>query len=1183
MKLRPYLHLGLAAALTLGALSANADYATTLSSLNPLGYWRLNEPSQPVVPTYPMTNSSAAGNALNGDYFGVPLLGQPGALSTDNAVNLNGVSQYAQVSNNAACNPSGPFTVEFWANLTNVSAGAKSGVVSRYITVAGGPTGQFGYLFFANNGNSQWQFRVYNGTAGVTVTDPATALQADTWYHVVGVYDGSQIQIYVNGVASATPVVATCVVNTNTPLRIGAGTTETAPSLFFPGYLDEVAIYPTALTPDQIYAHYDAATTNAAGYAAQVQSLNPNAYWKLNEPTVPPYVPYMATNAGSLGSAQDGTYSIFGSTSGVAGPLRGQFAGFETDNRSVALNGSSGLISIPGFATSTDTATFVGWIKRSGSQGNASPIILQRAAGSPATGLVVDFNNRLGYVWNDDAATYSFNPGADFFIPDNVWTFAAVSISPTEATMYIGSTNGLRAITRTGAHAPHDFSFGPLQIGRDGTSTGRAIRGNLDEVAIIGSALDAATVSNLFYSATPALLTVTRTPANPVYEGVNVTFTAYAASSAPANYQWRRNGTPVGGNSSVLALNNVTPANDGNYDVIVTVGSQSVTSVVDTITVIAGPPVVVTPPASLTRYVGGSATFSVVAAGTTPFTYQWREGTTDIPDATNASYTIPSVTLANATNYSVRITNPNGNLTSAAATLTVLPASSSYAGAAMHRQADHYWSLNETSGTNAFDYAGGLNGTFPAPPVVTPGAVGPRTPDQPGFDSGNTAYQLDGVTGWITCPPLNWNTNAATFSAWVYLTGYDDGLSGVVFSRGTSASGIHIGNTGELGYHWDDGQWAFSSGLFVPLNEWVFLALVVEPNQGTLYMGTSNELASAVNSATHDAATLTDPLYLGRDRTDRPLVGRIDEAAVFQYSLSLNDVSALYAIGFGVPLNLSITPGGIIQDTKPVGTPHNGYNYSTGWSNSVTDLTVPTPITRTGVAKFDTALSSQILVPADPDFDSATGTFTFWMRADAPIPGPGDEGAILVDRRTDNGTVIVLNDAGNIFVQCAGGANSFAAGYLPDGNWHNVAVTYDQSVSGSLEIFVDGVSLGAQPNTAAWTWPTTQPIELGRSHDSYWKRYDGNMDDFRIYNRVLTPAEIASVASSGAVVDSAALKVRYDFDNTGIGYTVSWPFGTLQATPVLGPSATWTNVPGANPPSIPVLPTEGAQFFRAAY
>ncbi len=100
-------------------------------------------------------------------------------------------------------------------------------------------------------------------------------------------------------------------------------------------------------------------------------------------------------------------------------------------------------------------------------------------------------------------------------------------------------------------------------------------------------------------------------------------------------------------------------------------------------------------------------------------------------------------------------------------------------------------------------------------------------------------------------------------------------------------------------------------------------------------------------------------------------------------------------------------------------------------------------------------------------------------------------------------------------------------------------------------------------NTAAWSWPTGQQIELGRSHDGYWKRYDGQLDDFRIYNRVLTAGEIASIRVSDALVDNAALKLRFNFSTSGIGRSVTWPFGTLLSSPVLGPAAVWTPVPGA--------------------
>ena len=86
------------ATLALGVSSAVADYSSTLTSLNPLAYWKLNEPAQPAVPTYTMVNSSAAGAALDGLYYGVPTLQAAGAVAGNAAANFDRARlQYAEV------------------------------------------------------------------------------------------------------------------------------------------------------------------------------------------------------------------------------------------------------------------------------------------------------------------------------------------------------------------------------------------------------------------------------------------------------------------------------------------------------------------------------------------------------------------------------------------------------------------------------------------------------------------------------------------------------------------------------------------------------------------------------------------------------------------------------------------------------------------------------------------------------------------------------------------------------------------------------------------------------------------------------------------------------------------------------------------------------------------------------
>lgn len=1163
----------LAGTLFVGALTAQANFSNTVSSLNPIGWWRLNE-SGVSYSAGVATNLGSVGAAGNGSYWFAPALQQDGVFGPggDKAALFNGTSQFAEVPFTPSLNPSGPFTVEFWANLTNNTAGAKSGPHSRLIS----GSVQQGWLFFANNANTTWQFRIYNGTGAHTIT--ATnfpSISGDTWYHVVGVYDGAKIHIYVNGIQtsweSATPLVYAP--NTNAPMRFAAGTPETTPSLFFPGYQDEIAVYNYAFSPAQVQARYDSATTNAAGYAAQLLAANPLGYWRLNEPTLPP-VPKTA-NLGSLGSAQDGDYA-YGVTNGVPGPRLTQFAGFEAGNNAISLNGSSGIISIPPIAISSDTFTIAGWFKRQGSQNNASPIVGQRGGSSPMTGLVVDFNNRLGYVWNDSPATYNFNPGSRFEIPDGLWTFGAMTISPSGTTLYLGTTNGLISTNHVVTHSAHDFSGAPIQIGRDAANTGRAFRGAIDEVMLFNSTLDDASISNLFYSATPALFNVTRTPANPVYEGSTLTLTAFATANAPMNYQWRKNGSAIGTNGPVLSIANVSTNDSGNYDVVVTAGSQSVTSVVDAITVLAGPPVIFAQPQSLTRYAGASATFTVVAGGSTPYSYQWFKGASPISGATNASLTLTGITTNDAGSYTVQVTNPYGSLSSSVATLTVLTLPNSYGPVALTLGAASYWRLNETSGTTAFDYAGGRHGTFPAPPAVTIGVPGVQPPDYPGIEAGNTGYLLDGVSGWVTVPALNWNTDRVTFTAWVKLNGYDDDLSGVVFSRGASASGLDIRSDGELRYHWNGGYWGYSSGIYVPTNQWVFLALSIAPDGATLLMGSTNGIETAVNATGHPAVLLNDPLYLGRDRTDRPLVGVIDEVAIYQKSLTAAELSTLFAVGAGTPLEVELTPGGIVEDTKPVGAPIHGVNKGTTWAASDTDSN---GTNRTGVALFASPSPTFIQVPADPAFNSPTGTISFWFRASLPA-APGFEGAMLVDRRTTAGTVIVLTDSGEIFIQCAGGVNSFYTGPgYADNNWHHLVVTYSQVDGEFITVYVDGVLQALQINTGAWSWPVSQPFQLGVSPDGYWKRLDGAMDDFRIYNRILDSTEVASLYT-GAIVDPTALQVRYNFGTPGIGQTVSWSYGRLQSTPTLSPPA-WADVPGATLPSYPFLMTNQTKFFRA--
>ena len=175
----------------------------------------------------------------------------------------------------------------------------------------------------------------------------------------------------------------------------------------------------------------------------------------------------------------------------------------------------------------------------------------------------------------------------------------------------------------------------------------------------------------------PVAPSITTQPANQtVTVGQMATFSVVATGTAPLSYQWQKNGVNISG---ATAANYTTPAtttadNSTQYKVTVSNAAGTVTSAAATLTVnaVAVAPTITTQPMNQTVTVGQMATFSVLAAGTTPLSYQWQKNGVNISGATAAIYTTPATTTAdNNAQYKVTVSNTAGTVTSAAATLTV--------------------------------------------------------------------------------------------------------------------------------------------------------------------------------------------------------------------------------------------------------------------------------------------------------------------------------------------------------------------------------------------------------------------------------------------------------------------------------------------------------------------------------
>ena len=199
-----------------------------------------------------------------------------------------------------------------------------------------------------------------------------------------------------------------------------------------------------------------------------------------------------------------------------------------------------------------------------------------------------------------------------------------------------------------------------------------------------GSGSDFADAVVTVHTAPPAI-TVEPTPVT-VNVGQTVNLSVTATGYPAPTYQWYKNtgSGPVlipGATGSAFTLASATTADIGSYHVVAsntinsTVNTATSASVALDVTVVL--PSITTPPSNTTVSLGQPASFTVVATGSAPLSYQWYKdsgsGPQLIPDATSATYTINPTVGNSGGNYHV-VVNNEGNVpaTSASATLNLI-------------------------------------------------------------------------------------------------------------------------------------------------------------------------------------------------------------------------------------------------------------------------------------------------------------------------------------------------------------------------------------------------------------------------------------------------------------------------------------------------------------------------------
>jgi hypothetical protein len=1091
--------------------AAAADYPTTVQSYNPLAYWRLDDtaasPALNIV-----SNSGTLGRAGDGYVVEDVGKGEPGVVGNSIRLNNPGLTighlgSRVDVPYTAAISRNFPFTVEFWAKPNAIPASDTTGVcpISCFDNNWYGGANRSGWLVYCNN-LGRWNFRL-GLTAGYSANVQGTTGTAvvGTWQHIVATYDGLKVNLYANGalIASADSDASTTewLPNPQSPLRIGGtelnGDASDSPSPTFnaagagnagnrgwDGWVDEVAIYPSVLSAATIAAHHDAASTNAAGYGAQILADSPVGYWNMEEPAVTPpdsnSLPVIV-NSGSLGAGANGTAS-WGALTGQNGS---GYGGLGVANKAVFMDSVNGDIAVnddPALHF-TGKITLMAWVKPSvqdfyrdilahGWDENWAETFLRISRGVGGSGFGDGNYYEVGVT---DGGSYYDN--VLFPIPPGDignWVFLAGTYDGANWSLY---RNGALVGRTASANGAIDVQY-PWTIGSRSeqgffATQGARFGGSIDEPAIFNTALSSADITAIYNSAqaAPNITQGLRPQGGAVFEGSTVAFFVWAEGAPTLAYAWYHDGTLLSGQTGTnLALAGVTLASSGTYSVVVSNPYGSATSSVP-LAVLTSPPIITQQPSSATRFASAKAVFSVTAIGSAPLAYQWAFEGTAVPGATQSSYTATAQTSGT---YTCTVTNLYGTTNTAPVTITVVPLPSGYPSKILADNPVSYWRLGEATGLAAHDYVNGNDGTFYKVTLGLPGysVIDPDTAG--GFGSVNT-YVGD-ISG--TAVNFSGHTNF-TLEAWVKGP-LGQGDESTIIAKGSGSDGTVateqfaldvVGGVYRV-FTRGGGNSLYEADASVgPDGTWQHVVGVYDDAAGSVTIYVNGELSGSGSTRPSGLRTSSSPVTIGSKHLgnnpnyDGYFTGTIDEVAVYNYPLTADQISAHYAAAYGpsLPPSIVLEPQSVTNyislpaslSVAVAGTVPLTYE----WSKNGQPVSGATKATYsiTALTTGDAGNYSVKITNANGQTNSALATLTVLQPPSTPpsIPGlvvhlPFDNSLSDATGRGNNGTGIHISGTSS---------NVAAASYVSGAIGSAVHYSTDTSVTNNTYI-----TLGYRPD-----------------------------------------------------------------------------------------------------------------------
>lgn len=959
-------------------------------------------------------------------------------------------------------------------------------------------------------------------------------ITTNKWYHIVGVYNGTNRQLYVDGKLEKNSSCTGKTLNNAYNFSIGADNEFT---YNYSGLMDDVRLYNRALSPSEVSALYN--------YAP-----GPVGYWDFNDGSGNNVIDKSGNN-------NNGTWSGTGShwTTGKIGSA-GNF------------NGSNDVVNTNNiFANLTDSFTISAWVNPNSSQ-VAYADIFGNHAGGGSNGIVCQQNNTTTnqyYCTYGNGSAYITSP--NFNLQANTWQYLTFAKNSTGTKVYVnsievGSTNSTTSVS------PSNYNF---KIGQ-GYTSGRFFNGKIDDVKIYNYARSQKQIIEDMNAGAPATSAKSMvayykfdegsgTTANnsglgnstsngilynsPIWtnEGkigktlslngsntyiktsgnldapANVTVTAWIKANNTSSTQYLVNQARdnyCSGYGILLSSNNLyfkINANSADDGCEASIG----TSYLDTNKwhYIAG-----SYDGKTTKlYIDGVLKNSSVGANGN-IVYKYNEvlnigkmaygeptlyfpfnGLIDEVKIYNYALTDEEIkqdyNAGSAIQFGTTTQNIGGTTTSLE---YCIPGDASFCAPPIAE-----WKMDEGVGTSIVDTSGNNNTGTISGATWTQGKIG-------------KSLNFNGTSGYVSIPTYNYTANT-TISVWVKGS-YINGSQIIVGSPNSISLGIYnVGSSkGIIGFSGTSKAVGIANN-FVN-DSWNHLSVVIDSSGNATYYCNGQSL---INSGTNNWIW-SSGAYIGRRDSGNYFKGQIDQLKIYDYARTPAQIA--YDYNKGAPVGwwkFDECQGNIAYDWSGIGNTGVITIGSGGSQNSLGTCAVGTSAAWTNGAtgKINSSLNfdgvdDYISIPNNNSLNltESGGAISLWFKTNTSATGSINGSLVAKTNSYGNGYWFTkYNNKLRISLYGTSSLEMVGNKIITDNIWHHAIANWTPN---TLSIYIDGILDKSQ--SYSFTMSTAnQPFYVARMSSSGEGYFQGQIDDVRIYNYALTSEQIKQIYNGGAV------------------------------------------------------------------